>query len=330
MSLQKEFLQNIKSQLPQGISFVDELAELFNVSNDSAYRRLRGETSMTFEEMALLCHKYNLSIDEFLSGKNTGKVTFKFKSMDESGYNFHEHFKSLLTVLSAYETSPNAHMIYAANEARFSMFQVPEVAAFKMYYWMKTTLGFEKYQNQNFSPASIIKEYGSEIDLVVKKYVQIPTIEVFNDNYLDSTINQVKYYYDSGYFENVDQALELANKLKDLLNHHKREAELGYKFIHGKDENGAEGNLQSFYNEVAQSENVVTAKFGDKYFCYLIVNTINFMLTSDQIFAKESYDYLVNLKNKSTKISVESERERNKFFQKIGRKIDALVTYLEM
>ena len=52
MSLQKEFLQRVKSRLPENMSFVDELAELFSVSNDSAYRRIRGETALTFEELA--------------------------------------------------------------------------------------------------------------------------------------------------------------------------------------------------------------------------------------------------------------------------------------
>ncbi len=42
-SVQQVFFQHIKSNLADHLSMVDEVAELLNISNDSAYRRIRGE-----------------------------------------------------------------------------------------------------------------------------------------------------------------------------------------------------------------------------------------------------------------------------------------------
>ena len=39
---QQVFFNHIKGMLPPHISFVDEIAEELNISNDSAYRRIRG------------------------------------------------------------------------------------------------------------------------------------------------------------------------------------------------------------------------------------------------------------------------------------------------
>ena len=41
--LQKQFFTQLKGRLPQHLSMVDEIAELLNISNDSSYRRIRGE-----------------------------------------------------------------------------------------------------------------------------------------------------------------------------------------------------------------------------------------------------------------------------------------------
>jgi hypothetical protein len=41
---QLQFFKHIKSILPAHLSLVDAVADVLEVSNDSAYRRIRGET----------------------------------------------------------------------------------------------------------------------------------------------------------------------------------------------------------------------------------------------------------------------------------------------
>ena len=48
---QLEFLNRFKDLIPSGTSIVFELSELLDISTDSMYRRLRGETSLTFDEI---------------------------------------------------------------------------------------------------------------------------------------------------------------------------------------------------------------------------------------------------------------------------------------
>lgn len=43
IELQQHFFDHIKERLPTHLSLVDEVAELLSISNDSAYRRIRGE-----------------------------------------------------------------------------------------------------------------------------------------------------------------------------------------------------------------------------------------------------------------------------------------------
>ena len=51
---QLRFFQHIKSALPPNISFVDEIAGLLDISNDSAYRRIRADKPISFEELQKL------------------------------------------------------------------------------------------------------------------------------------------------------------------------------------------------------------------------------------------------------------------------------------
>ncbi len=68
--IQQSFFNQIKSKLPSHFSFVDEIALVLNISNDSAYRRIRGEKPIGLDEMYLLCSKYNVSVDQLFQLKN--------------------------------------------------------------------------------------------------------------------------------------------------------------------------------------------------------------------------------------------------------------------
>ena len=59
-------IQRIKELLPTENSMVDTLSELLNVSNDSAYRRIRGETPLILDEAKKLCDHFGISLDELL------------------------------------------------------------------------------------------------------------------------------------------------------------------------------------------------------------------------------------------------------------------------
>ena len=52
--IQGDFFRQIKQKLPAHLSTVDEIAMLLNISQDSAYRRIRGEKPLSFDEIQLL------------------------------------------------------------------------------------------------------------------------------------------------------------------------------------------------------------------------------------------------------------------------------------
>ena len=54
--IQQALFQQVKDQLPGHLSFVDEISDLLEISNDSAYRRIRGEKELSLKETQKVCH----------------------------------------------------------------------------------------------------------------------------------------------------------------------------------------------------------------------------------------------------------------------------------
>ena len=53
--LQQELFQVIKKNIPANVSATDEIARVLDVSVDSVYRRMRGEKTISLDELHKLC-----------------------------------------------------------------------------------------------------------------------------------------------------------------------------------------------------------------------------------------------------------------------------------
>lgn len=75
----------ISDQVPEHINVILELADLLNVSKESIYRRLRGTTAFTFEELWLLFKTFGISIDSLFAVSPTNHSRLRFVSVHDLG-----------------------------------------------------------------------------------------------------------------------------------------------------------------------------------------------------------------------------------------------------
>jgi hypothetical protein len=62
--VQNAFFERVRERMNSNLSLVNEIAEVLNVSNDSAYRRLRGETALSLNEAFLLASHFQIALEE--------------------------------------------------------------------------------------------------------------------------------------------------------------------------------------------------------------------------------------------------------------------------
>src|SRR5262245_53991186 len=96
---QQLFFGHIKSKLSQHLSLVDEVAELLNISNDSAYRRIRGEKPLGLDEIQVLCNKYKVSLDQLLQIQ-TNTVIFSGNKIEPASFNFNNYLQDVFNNLN--------------------------------------------------------------------------------------------------------------------------------------------------------------------------------------------------------------------------------------
>lgn len=307
--IQPLFLEQLKAKLPPHVSFPDELAEVLNISRDSAYRRIRGETILSIEEVRTICNHYQLSMDSLLA-PTQNSISFNHRAINATTFTFGHWLTSILKNLEMILQFPQRELIYCAKDVPiFHYFLFPELAAFKMYFWMKVYLRYEQYEKANFDLNDIPAEFMATGERIWKHYSNIPSTEIWSDEVFNITVRQIEYAFESGFLTKA-QYETLLEACVSLVNTLKQYSQEGSK-------NGKDNNYFLYKNDILIADTTILFKMGEKRATYLTYNTMNLLTTSEETFCTITEDYLNNLVNKSVLISVTGERERNKFFNKV-------------
>jgi hypothetical protein len=320
-SVQQLFFQHIKNNLPSHLSLVDEIAELLNISNDSAYRRIRAEKPISFEEIQKLSSHYKISLDQFLHLQSDSLIFTKLVADPENF--FDPYLKNLLQNLIYANSFEQKHLYFLTKDIPWiNHFQVEELSAFKIFLWMKSILHYESLKGKRFSLKN--RDYPEFMDLgkkISQQYNKLPATEIWNLEGVNVTIQQIEYYRECDMFESNEDIITIYEKLELLLNHIERQAELGKKFDINTTPTTSSAEFNLFYNELALGDNTVLIDLGKMKVAFLNHSVIDFISTRDERFSNQIYHSLKNLISKSTQISTVGEKNRSHFFGRLRAKI---------
>jgi hypothetical protein len=316
-NVQSSFLDQIKKRLPSNVSLADEIAEILKISRDSAYRRIRGDTVLSLDEAKLLCNQYGVSLDILLS-TSSEIVPFRHQVVNNTPETFEKWLRSILANLETIEAfSAEKEIVFCAKDVPvFHYFNHREVAAFKMFFWMKSVLNYHNLQSEKFSLKHVSGEYLTLGKKIADKYKKIPSIELWGDETTNVTLKQIEFYYESGFFSSPTEAILLLDQYKEMLHDIREVAANGVKT--------GQVPFKLYKNEILIADNNVLFRMGTKKAVYVIHNITEILMTTNEAFCNQTEHFTNNLQNRSVLISTTGEKERNKFFNRMEEKIEAV------
>jgi hypothetical protein len=324
--VQVKFFEKLKQSVPQNISLANEIADVLEISADGAYRRMRGESVLSMDELVKLCRHYKISPDVIASTDNT-LATFQFQKMIHDEKGFEDYFKNILGDLQKINASNPKQIIYAAGDLPlFIQFVSPEYSAFKMFFWQRAVLSLSSVEGKKFSASGIKPEMAEMCKRISATYIQIPSVEIWHQDTIASNLNLIEFAWESGMFASKEDALRICKELSGMLALVEKHAEKASKFREEGKWAENEGNFTMYQSEFVLMNNHIFVTAGSAKILYLTHNTFNSMATTNSVFCCETEEWLKNLIRKSTQISGVGEKQRHKFFKISQEKISSLVS----
>jgi plasmid maintenance system antidote protein VapI len=317
LPLQEVFIQKLKESLPKNVGLAEEIAEILEISTDSAYRRIRGETDLSIDEVFKLTKKYNISVDGVFS--NLGDtVTFAYTKLTDSAENFEKYLLRILNHTKLINTFPDRKIIYIAEEVPiFLSFFAPKLIEFKLFYWQRSVLNVPDYQGKKFEFGIVPKKLIDIANEAATEYRKCPSVEIWTHETILTATRQLEFYVDSGVLKNKADALAILDDIRSMAEYVEKSAEAGRKEI----SSGAE-NYQLYFSEVVLGTNCIYVQAGNSNYAYITFNTMNSLTTNNHEFCDETEHWLRNIIKKSTLISGVNEKERYRFFSGMYKNID--------
>jgi len=310
---------------------VESLSQLFQVGKDAVYRRLRGDSILTPEEIDLVCKKYRISLDALVFD-NSNTVFFSYNAFSQKVSNFREYLEGVQQNIEAAHTLPDCRLFYATMEIpAFHYFYNRELTAFKLYTWGLTSLGFDFLEGRKFSFNLVSPDNFKITNNIVKHYNQLPSTELYSLNIVDHTLNHIEYLANIEGFENPEDALVLCDAVKDLMNHARNMAEKGMKFSPGTNPTeGINASFDLYHNELVSTNNTFLLKSPATKILYTTFGNPNFLMTTNDRMCDYADKWIQKTINKSTPISNYSEKSRAWYFNRLEKRIKRTKTRIEM
>lgn len=322
---QQQFLEQCKGK-EEGKNYANELAELLGVNPDAAYRRIRGTTPLTYPELQKVCEHYKVSFDSAMNYE--GKThPFEFISMfDQNRFNMLTHVKETVAQLRFFKKADNCNMTLVAMDLPyFRQFGYSSLLRFKLFYWQGAVLNREGQQQKKFDPTYCDEAVESEMKHLYSLYHGIDSIELWTPESLDSTLKQIKYGLDAGFFASVEDAMQICDDLDDLITKLEREAVVSKKYFNG--EHGEESaKFELYQSDILLGTNTVQVQCNDDLYTYIGFNSFNSLMSKSPSFSNECQRWIMQFRSKSTMLSDVSEKFRYQFFHALRSKINALRT----
>jgi hypothetical protein len=321
MKQQIRIFEVIKSILPSHVRLVDVIEELLGVSTDSAYRRIRGETELSFSEIEKICKKFDLSLDEVINNKKHDDSLFNYSPADFSKQEYYicAMEQSIKKMNHLVELSSHNEILYTAQDIPSYHFYVyPELSFFRVFVWNNIL----NRSTSNFSTFCNALDKDRFLDIYRQLhhfYMNIPSKEIWSEQTIDPYLRQLTYYYNTGAFEK-DEILLLLDQFQKLINNVWQYAENGYK------DSQMKIPFSQYLCSVDLDNNFMLLRNEVKSLCIIRLYSINWIVAVDPLLCSETQKWIESLLSKSILISgMGAYMEKFRLFNTMKSKIQNLI-----
>ncbi|MDY8138827.1 hypothetical protein [Aquimarina sp. 2201CG5-10] len=312
--IQEAFLELIKAQLTQKTSLIEEVATVLDISYDAAHRRVSKKSKLSLDEGISLAKYFGISIDQLFSNEEEHIVAVKktapVTDIESLLAYYINSYNSLLPLVN--DTS--VEMIYSAKDLPIFYTSGDNILTrFKMYAWLKIlSPNVPELSFSNFNPSLSLLEAAKKLGNL---YNNFNSTEIWDITTINSTLKQIHFYFESHSLTSKD-ALAICDDLQELIYN------ISKKIVSQKD------TFKFYYNELLLMNNRVLVKSKSLKSLYVPFTILSYYRTSDVKTCNQAEDFLKIQMEGSKLLSTAGEKERNMFFNKMNKKIEALRTLI--
>lgn len=303
----EDIIQKILNYIPKELKPVQYLVDLLDISNESVYRRMKGEVSFSFDEIIKLSHELGFSVDELISEDGT---IASFELLANGTTSRSDTFLNILKLvkehLNEVALADSTETINAWNHLP-PMFLVKCDHLFKFRYFKWLHQGGEIPSNTMYSDIIVPSEILSlKEQLISDIKTSRNVISIIGPNIFLNLIKEIQYYS----IRRLITDQEKADLKEDLL----KMIDIIEKLVQDGEFNEA-GKISYYLSALDIETNNIHVQYDDKEVCIFWVVSVPPVFISNKEACLIQKKWLESLKRYSTLITSSNELMQSEFFR---------------
>jgi len=313
MNNQDILLKAIRKHIAVSASIIEEIAAVLSISYDAAHRRVSQKSKFSIDETIALCRHYSLSMDLLFT--DSTKVIVEKTAEIHSLADMEAYFRHSAENISSFLNYPGAKMYYSAKDIPlFYTIGGTLLSKFKLYVWLNLLAGTQNQDTfENFTVDQSLLEHNQKLKNV---YENVEVNEIWNDTTINSSLQQIYYFFQSGLLSLANARLLCADLKTILKSAEDRCCNEGSRF-----------NL--YYNELLILNNNVLLSAPEKQSLFVPYTMLGYFITGDAATCNNTLDFFKRQIKSSKSLNQSGTRDRKLFFNRALQKIDFYLQKIE-
>jgi len=303
----QEFMSAIRNKTPHKATLANTITYLLDLDKDAVYRRLRGEVSFSFAEMAIIARNMGISLDKIAGIKNvqTRPSTMNISRGTNPTEHDYEMYERHVNIIKSVKDEDDTRIMQARCKfPNYLYLNYEYLTKFHMFVWNQSSGNGDGCPYHQITIPERLRVLQKDVSKYAKHISS--TIYVFDNKIFQTYVSDIKYFYKVGLIKDENVSM-IKNDLIEFLN------DLENMAIKGIYEET--GNKVSIY--------IADIDFDTNYSCLKSKNIqltlfwtflLNVIMSFDDEVFNETSAWIRSLQRMSTLISVSGEKVRAMFF----------------
>ena len=293
------------------------VADELNLSRDAIYRRVRGDSQLTANELSILAGGFDQPMPD-----GDHAIPFRYNRSERSIRRPEDYIEQLEVHLATVRQL-SAPELFIANPGIPIFYEMlyPRLLSLKLFVYGNTCWDFAGWRELPFSAGLIDPKLLQRAREIAAVSLQLPGYDLWSMGMLNTTLDQIEYLHVAGRFAEDREAIILLDELQAMVDHMKEMARTGRKFLPGKTPTDTDAKFQPVHNELAHNDNAILVQSAQRSTLFVTFITPNFLQTEDEKTCRMIRAWFDRMASVSGSLGPKAGKYREWYFNRLAEQI---------
>lgn len=324
-NFQQRFFERLSNRFPSRAELVRRVGETINVGRDAVYRRFRGETRLTVDEMIILSRAFDIQPRLGLADVERKNVSTGLRYPDQRGdvRDPEAYITFLRHQLDMMRELPELSFDFATPELPiYYEFYSPLLFTFKMFIHGITTWDVAGWRETKFRPDLLDPRLHRSVRQAIREQYAFEARELWSIGVLDVTLRQISYVAQINRFSDPDDAHRLLDELLTIIDHLELMAKKGKRFYPGEEAREDSPNFCVYHNELSNTNNVALFTSRDHRFLFTTLVSPSYIATADDRYCNSVHRWFEKLIEHGNPLHSAGGKYAAQYFGRLRRQVE--------